>query len=52
MDKEIMEGLTGFDEVWKRVKESKAPTSAETPAVKLMPRKDKRSGGKRFMPPK
>lgn len=52
VDKEIMDGLKGFDEVWKRVKESKAPTSAETPAVKLMPRKDKRSGGKRFMPPK
>lgn len=52
MDKEIIEGLKGFDEVWKRVKESKAPTNAEAPAVKLMPRKDKRTSGKRFMPPK
>lgn len=52
MDKEIIEGLRGFEEVWKRVRASAAPTAAEPKGVKLMPRKDNRSGGTRFIPPK
>lgn len=52
MDKEILEGLRGFEEVWKRVRESTPTSDAEPRSVKLMPRWDKRSGGTRFIPPK
>lgn len=52
MDKEIIEGLRGFEEVWKRVRSGAAPAAAEPRGVKLMPRRGKRSSGTRFIPPK
>lgn len=52
MDKDILDGLKNFDAVWKRVQDSKAASHPKVPDAKLMPRKDKRCFGGRFMPPK
>ena len=52
VDKEIMEGLKGFDEVWKRVSAARPenePRSGGT--AELMPRKKPQSRAVRFCPP-
>ncbi len=52
MDKDILDGLKNFDEVWKRVQSSKTAEAGKAPAATLMPRKSTKRSGQRFLPPK
>ena len=52
MDKDILDGLKNFDEVWKRVQSSKTAEASKAPSAKLMPRKGKNRCNSRFIPPR
>lgn len=52
MDKELLDGLKNFDEVWKRVQNSKTAETGKAATSALMPRKNAKRSGQRFSPPK
>lgn len=52
MDKELLDGLKNFNEVWKRVQNSKTAETGKASSAALMPRKNAKRSGQRFPPPK